>query len=146
METVEEKISEYFKVVRNNPENTTLLWLWPLEKLHLYSVSGGGLIKTIRLFIVIAGFILLIACINFMNLATAKSTIRSKEIWLRKVLGARRKNIITQFIGESIFTTILATLVALILVQLILPTFNLIAEQELTLNLLDHEILLGILF
>jgi ABC-type antimicrobial peptide transport system permease subunit len=80
-----------------------------------------------------------------MNLATAKSTLRSKEIGLRKVLGAGRKNIIAQFYGESLITTFLAMIVALILVQLILPTFNLIAERELTFNFLDTEIIVGII-
>lgn len=144
MKTTGEKIKEYFKIVRNNPETTTTLWLWPLSKIHLYSPNGGGSIKTIRLFIIIALIILIIACINFMNLATAKSTLRSREIGLRKVLGAGRKNIILQFFGESILMTILAMIVALFLVMLILPTFNMIADRELTFNLLDKDIIIGI--
>ncbi len=145
MATTGEKIKEYFKIVKNQPETTTKLWLWPLSKIHLYSPRGGGLIKTIRLFIIIAFFILIIACINFMNLATAKSTLRSREIGLRKVLGAGRKNIITQFFGESLLTAFLAMIVALIIVKLILPTFNLIAERELTFNFLNTGIISGII-
>jgi len=144
MKATGEKIKEYFKIVKNEPETTTTLWLWPLSKVHLYSPNGGGGIKTIRLFIVIAFFILIIACINFMNLATAKSTLRSREIGLRKVLGAGRKNIIAQFFGESILTTILAMIVALMLVYTILPTFNVIADRELTFNLLDKDVITGI--
>lgn len=145
MASMNEKIKEYFKIVRNQPESTTTLWLWPLNNMHLYSPRGRGLIKTIRLFIIIAGFILIIACINFMNLATAKSTLRSKEIGLRKVLGAGRKNIISQFFGESLLTAFLAMIVALFLVQLILPAFNLIAERELSFNFWDGEIIIGII-
>lgn len=80
-----------------------------------------------------------------MNLATARSTLRSKEIGLRKVLGAGQSSIIKQFIGESIFITFLAIILACQLVQIILPTFNLIAEQELTFSLLDKDVLLGII-
>ena len=145
MATTGEKIKEYFKVVRNQPETTTTLWLWPLTKVHLYSPNGGGGIRTIRLFIIIAFFILIIACINFMNLATAKSTLRSKEIGLRKVFGAGRKNIIAQFYGESLLTTIFAMITALILVQIVLPTFNIIADRELSFNLLDKDVIIGII-
>lgn len=141
MESFGVKIKDYFKIAKNKPDETNILWLWPLDKMHLYSPNGNGLITAIRLFIVIAFFILIIACINFMNLATARSTLRSREIGLRKVLGAHRKNIITQFIGESIFTTLLATIAALLLVQLILPVFNRIADQELTINFSDFEII-----
>ncbi len=144
-EDVNAKIENYFKIVKNQPESTTTLWLWPLSKIHLYSPRGGGLIKTIRLFIAIAFFILIIACINFMNLATAKSTLRSKEIGLRKVLGAGRKNIIVQFFGESLLMAFLAMIVALFIVQLILPAFNLIAERELTFNFANTEIIGGII-
>ncbi len=144
-EDVNAKIENYFRIVKNQPESTTTLWLWPLSKIHLYSPNGGGFIKTIRLFIAIAFFILIIACINFMNLATAKSTLRSKEIGLRKVLGAGRKNIIGQFFGESLLTAFLAMIVALFIVQLVLPAFNLIAERELTFNFFDTEIIGGII-
>jgi len=145
MNTTGEKIKEYFKIVRNQPETTTTLWLWPLSKVHLYSPNGGGGIRSIRLFIIIAFVILIIACINFMNLVTAKSTLRSREIGLRKVFGARRKNIIAQFFGESILTTILAMIVALILVQIMLPSFNLIAERELIFNFADTDIIAGLI-
>ena len=145
MNTTGEKIKEYFKIVRNDPGITTTLWLWPLSKVHLYSPNGGGGIRTIRLFIIIAFVILIIACINFMNLVTAKSTLRSREIGLRKVFGAGRKNIIVQFFGESILTTILAMIVALIFVQLLLPSFNLIAERELIFNFADTDIMAGLI-
>lgn len=144
METVNEKIEHYFQVVRNDPETATTLWLWPLSKIHLYRYSGGGLISIIYMFIMIAAFILLIACINFMNLATARSSIRSKEIGLRKVLGAHRKHIINQFIGESVFTSFLALMFAVLIVSLVLPAFNLITEKELVFSFADPVIVLGL--
>jgi len=145
METVNEKIEHYFQTVRNEPELNTTLWLWPLSKIHLYRYSGGGLITTIYMFIMIAAFILLIACINFMNLATARSTIRSKEIGLRKVLGANRKHIINQFIGESVFTSFLSLIFAILIVSLVLPAFNVITEKELVFSFTDPVILLGLI-
>src|SRR5262249_35044359 len=85
--------------------------------------TGGGRIAYVRLFSVIAWIILIIACINFMNLATARSEKRSREVGVRKVLGAAKKWLVVQFIGEALFMSLLAAMMAVIIISLLLPAF-----------------------
>src|ERR1700754_1745855 len=94
---------------------------------------SGGRIEYVRMFTIVAIFILLIACINFMNLTTARSVKRSREIGVRKVVGALRSTLIKQFIGESLLVTGLAVSVSLILLVLLLPLFNQITQKEIAL-------------
>ncbi|HUU04625.1 MAG TPA: ABC transporter permease, partial [Patescibacteria group bacterium] len=102
-------------------------------------------LQSVKTFAAVALFVLLIACINFMNLATARSVSRAKEIGLRKVVGAQRKSIIGQFYGESILTAFLAGAVSLLLVILLLPAFNTLSGTMIAANvLLNKNILLGI--
>lgn len=117
------------------------IFLQPLTKIHLYSagrytadIDGHGDILYVNLFSIIAIFVLLIACINFMNLATAKSINRAKEIGIRKVVGASRQAIIRQFLGESIIYSLLALLLALVFVELLLPAFTNLTQKDLALN------------
>lgn len=115
----------------------TEIFLHPLSKLHLYSefvngVNTGGYITTVRLFAVIAAFILLVACINFMNLSTARSEKRAKEVGIRKVAGAYRGLLIGQFLGESILLSFLSAIVAGLLVQLSLSKFNTLVGKGLS--------------
>jgi len=122
--------------------------LQPLKNIHLHShlqmeISPNGDIKYVAIFSVIALFILLIACVNFMNLATARSVNRSKEVGLRKVVGASRYQIIQQFLGESLFFTLVALILALILVTFSLPFFNSLTGKEIEVNYLTNFILLG---
>lgn len=110
---------------------------YPLNKWHLYSKfengkPAGGRIETVRLFGLIAIFILLIACINFMNLSTAHSEKRAKEIGVRKVAGAGKRSLIGQFIAESVLTSLIAGSIALLLVQLVLPSFNTLINTQLS--------------
>lgn len=144
-EDANSKLQHFYPVASERHESTVELWLWPLTKIHLYRYAGGGMINTIYMFILIASVILIIACINFMNLATARSAKRSKEIGLRKVMGANRKHVVNQFIGESIFTSFLSLFVAILLVSLILPSFNLITEKELVFSFADPIIVGGLL-
>jgi putative ABC transport system permease protein len=107
---------------------------------YLYSnfkngVVAGGRIDYVRIMTVVAIFILIVACINFMNLTTARSSRRSKEIGLRKVMGAERKAIRTQFYIEAILFTALAMAVSIIIVVLLLPSFNNLVEKELTVDI-----------
>ena len=114
----------------------------PLSRVHLYSkaingqlVTGG--IETVRLFTVIAVFILLIACINFMNLSTARSERRAREVGIRKVVGALKSSLVAQFIGESILFAVLAFILALGLVQLSIGGFDQLVGVPLTLDWSD---------
>ena len=96
-------------------------------------VQAGGRIEYVRLFSIIALFILLIACINFMNLSTARASRRIKEVGIKKAIGARRTALVYQYLGESLLMAFLSLLVALLLVGLFLPQFNTITEKQLTL-------------
>src|SRR6202012_1631620 len=89
----------------------------------------GGRIGYVHLFSIIAVFILLIACINFMNLTTARSVKRAREIGVRKVVGALRSSLIWQFISESVIVTALAVMVAVFLLRLLLPLFNQVTQK-----------------
>ena len=114
------------------------VFLHPISKWHLYSnfengKISGGRIETVRLFGIIAVFIILIACINFMNLSTARSEKRAKEVGIRKVAGANKSLLIGQFIGESVIISFIAGLLALVIVQLCLPSFDKLVGKELTL-------------
>jgi putative ABC transport system permease protein len=94
----------------------------------------GGRIDYVKLFTLIAVFILIIACINFMNLSTAKASRRMKEVGIKKVMGARRESLMMQFMGESMMLTFLSLFIALFSVEMLLPGFNNIIGKELTLN------------
>jgi len=124
--------------------------LRPLVDLKLFEYFGFSrndmAIKYVYTFVAIALFVLLIACINFMNLATARSATRAKEVGLRKVVGAQRKSIVGQFYGESILIAFLAGAVSFVLVVLLLPAFNALSGKSITLDaLLGEKFLLGIL-
>ncbi len=128
----------------------TKLYLWPLEDIHLFSnldteIEANGDIAYVYIYFAVALFILLIACINFMNLSTARSSLRSLEVGLRKVMGADRGNLIRQFMGESFMLTSISMGLALLLVYLFLPVFSDFSDKQLSLNFLENpEFLLGI--
>lgn len=114
------------------------VFLHPLNKWHLYSrfVNGkeaGGVIDTVRMFMLIASFILLIACINFMNLSTARSEKRAKEVGIRKVSGAYKSSLVLQFLGESLLIAFISGLFAILLVQLFLPSYDVMIGKQLLL-------------
>ena len=120
--------------------------LQPLVDIHLYSNresehEPNGDVRYVALFLVIVFLILIIACINFINLATARSEMRAREVGVRKVLGANRMQLIRQFLGESVLMAGLAGIVAVILVQLVLPAVNEIAGKQLALQVSDWRIL-----
>lgn len=115
-------------------------YLQPLTSIHLHSnlmaeLQTNSDISYVYAFLAIAIFILLIACINFMNLSTARSVKRSKEVGLRKVVGADRGKLIMQFISESMVYSFLALVAGLILVEIALPTFNYLLDKHLTIKL-----------
>ncbi len=113
------------------------LFLHPMNKWHLYSEfkdgeNTGGAIQFVWMFGIIGAFVLLLACINFMNLSTARSEKRAKEVGIRKTVGSLRSQLIGQFFGESLMVTAFAFLFSLILLILALPWFNLVAGKAMT--------------
>ncbi|MGF6846575.1 putative ABC transport system permease protein [Chitinophaga sp. W3I9] len=133
-------------------ENQPDMKLQALTDIHLRSdyqtnLPGQGNIQYVNIFFIVALFILAVACINFMNLATARSERRAKEVGLRKAVGAGRGQLIGQFLGESLFISFMAMLMAVGIVCLLLPVFNNLAGKELSIQLLDGKLialLLGI--
>jgi putative ABC transport system permease protein len=118
------------KLARHNPK----LHLHPMNKWHLYDgVNTGGRIQYVWLFLTIGIFVLVLACINFMNLSTARSEKRAKEVGIRKTIGSLRQQLITQFFTESLLYVIFAFAVSLILTQIALPLFNEVADKQMKL-------------
>jgi putative ABC transport system permease protein len=130
--TVQNHVTEAQKVFQNE------IFLHPMSRWHLYEkfengYNSGGQIQFVWLFGVIGIFVLLLACINFMNLSTARSEKRAKEVGIRKAIGSVRKQLVTQFFSESILITGLAFVLAIGLLLLTLPWFNEIANKQMTL-------------
>ncbi|MCB0689789.1 MAG: ABC transporter permease, partial [Saprospiraceae bacterium] len=124
------------------------LFLHPLSKWRLYSnfengVSEGGMVDYVKLFSAIALLILAIACINFMNLSTARSENRMREVGVRKSVGASRTQIIRQFIGESLIISSIAFVIAILLVLAFLPGYNILVDKQLSIHFASSSFLLG---
>ncbi len=125
-------------VNRNCSECSNETFLYPFSELHLNNVfidgrADGGRITYVRLLSLVAFFILLIACINFMNLATARSATRSREIGIRKVVGARKLSLTLQFIGEATMMALISTIIAVAMVQMLMPVFNSLTGKQISL-------------
>ena len=134
---VEAKIKDFvYRYMEKSKLFTIELALQPYTEKYLHSVFkngriDGGRIEYVRLFNIIAVFILLIACINFMNLATARSAKRAKEVGIRKVVGAARFSLMGQFMGEALLLTFFAIVAAVFLVMAVLPVFNTLTGKQL---------------
>jgi len=120
------------------------LFLYPLTRWRLHSnfangVEQGGMSDYVQLFSIIAVFIIVIACINFMNLATARSEKRAREVGVRKSVGSQRWQLILQFIGESMSLAFISYLVALLAAQLLLPAYNTLVEKKLSIDYTSKE-------
>jgi ABC-type antimicrobial peptide transport system permease subunit len=122
----------------NNTNATkSYVFLQPLEKWHLYSdykngVEKEGFIEYVRMFSIIGFLVLLIACINFINITTARSSKRAREVGVRKAIGSGRRSLIFQFLAESFIFTLVAFILSVVLVQLVLPAFNTLTHNEIT--------------
>ena len=137
METVSAKIKDvkYNKVEPDERRYKPMIFLHSMSKWHLYSnfengVNTGGRIDNVWLFSVIGGFVLVLACINFMNLSTARSEKRAKEVGIRKAIGSVRRQLVMQFFSESILIAVLAFILAIVLVALMLTPFNVVADKQ----------------
>jgi putative ABC transport system permease protein len=150
MEDANKKIYNFLDA-KPTLEDWEKLSLQPLFDIRLgsgigYDAFGTGNTKYIVIFLAAALFILLIACINFMNLSTARSLLRSREVGLRKVVGALRGQLVRQFLGEAFFHSLIAMVLAVGLGLLVLPAFNQLARKSFTAQLfLRPDIILGLL-
>ncbi len=138
---LEKKLVDFVSKYKGE-DSTSSYFLQKLTDIHLHSnlmadISANNDIRYIYLFASIGVFILLLACINYMNLSTARSSERAKEIGIRKVAGAQKKQLISQFIGESVIFVFLALLLAAILVFLFLPFFNSLINRNIEINIIQ---------
>jgi putative ABC transport system permease protein len=151
------RLSEFNKKINNiikehDPEASTTVFLQPLNRVHLYSPFqydyhnlNKGSITYIYILSAVAFCLLLIACINFINLSTAQSNRRAKEIGVRKVHGAERKNLFRQFLGETVIFSFLSLIFALELISLFLPAFNRLSDRQILMTgLLNLPLLIGL--
>ena len=147
---VNEKIRNF---LHDHSSTMTLgISLQNIKKIHLYSsgkygqdIKGHGDITYVRIMCLIAVFILLIACINFMNLYNAQSATRAREIGLRKVTGANRRKLFVQFMGESLLLVFISHIISMILVELLLPGFNNLIGKQLDINYQSPRLYIGLI-
>jgi len=151
VEAFNAKLPAFFQKYRGaNPAQAHALKLQPLAEIHFHSAHlefdrnrAKGQIAHVYIFGLIAFFVLFIACINFMNLATAAAMKRAKEIGMRKVVGAHKRQLLGQFLGESLLLAGLALLCAIALVEFVLPVFNALADKKLALHLIADPVQLA---
>jgi len=133
-------------IIEHGPDSKNLVRIQPLSWIHLYNpLDQPETMIFVLIFAAIGIIVLLIACINFMNLSTARSAKRAKEVGIRKVVGANRRGLIKQFLSESMLTAILAMIIAFVLVELFLPSFNNLAHKELNIVLSNTTFFVGLL-
>ncbi|MEI9917357.1 MAG: ABC transporter permease [Bacteroidota bacterium] len=142
--TVENSVRKMLERHGEDKEIKHDFFLYPLQRWRLYSsfengVEQGGMSDYVQLFTIIAVFIIAIACINFMNLATARSERRAREVGIRKSIGSRRLELIFQFIGESIIIAFISFTIAVLLAQLILPSYNTLVDKKLFIDYASKE-------
>lgn len=131
----------YGIIKKRVPATIVSTWLFSMNDWHLRNdfengkLTGRGRIQYVRMFTLIACIILFLACINFMNLATARSEKRAREVGVRKVLGSRKRALVYQFLGEALTMAALAVLISTLITFLVLPAFNLLTKKELSLGL-----------
>jgi putative ABC transport system permease protein len=141
---VENSIRKMLEAHGEDKEMKHEFYLYPLLRWRLYGnfengVEKGGLSDYVQLFTVIAIFIIVIACINFMNLATARSERRAREVGIRKSVGSRRYELILQFIGESMIIALISFIIAVIIAQLLLPAYNTLVDKKLFIDYTSKE-------
>lgn len=134
---LDEKIRDIIK--RHSEESITEIFLQPLGDVYLRSALNQATPRITMIYVlgVIAALVLAIACINFMNLSTARAARRAREVGLRKVVGADRSSLVRQFMGESILVAVLSAMIAVVLIEAVLPAFNALTEKELELHWTD---------
>jgi putative ABC transport system permease protein len=145
---LQKKMQDIYKA--HEPVLKVAFILQPLGDVHLRSnfladLPGGGKAQNVYIFAIVAVFILVVACLNFMNLATARATRRAKEVGLRKVVGAIRTHLMWQFLAESLLVALLSLVLALLFLYIALPYFNTLGGKNLSLDFTNLQIILGLL-
>ena len=145
---LEKKLQEIYK--KNEPFLKVGFVLQPLADVHLHSkfladIAGHGNAQNVYIFAIVAVFILVVACLNFMNLATARAARRAKEVGLRKVVGAVRSHLMGQFLAESLVVALFSLALALLIIFIVLPYFNSLGGKNLVLDFTNGKIILGLL-
>ena len=148
LKTLENNINAIKYEHDGNDKKISTYFAFPMKKWRLYSdfkegKNTGGLIEYVRLFTIIAIIILLIACVNFMNLSTARSERRAKEVGIRKTLGSDKKQLVLQFFFESVILALISFLISIVFVYLLLPSFNTLVNKKLALDLFDVSFWVG---
>jgi predicted permease len=147
--TVNAELQNY--IHQKEPSQTNQAFLFPMKDWRLYDEfangkqTGSGGIRQVRMLSTIAWIILFIACINFMNLATANGQRRAKEVGVRKVLGSGKNRLVTRFIGETLFMSAIAAVAAIIIMSFALPAFNMLMQKQLSLDISNPFHILGLL-
>ena len=139
MKSMDAKINE-IKHARDKHDEVSTYFSFPMSKWRLYSdfkdgKNVGGMIEYVKMFTIIAIVILLIACVNFMNLSTARSERRAKEVGIRKTLGSNKRQLVMQFFSESVILALIAFVLSLVAVFFILPSFNTLVDKQLHLDM-----------
>ncbi|WP_257666673.1 ABC transporter permease [Parapedobacter tibetensis] len=147
---LEKQMDDIYKQHVPELELKIMYHVQPLTSIHLHShlqieLPGNGNVQYVNILFLVAIFILAVACINFMNLSTARSARRAKEVGMRKVVGAGRNQLIGQFLGESILISFISLLIAIALVWLALPAFNYLAGKTLGISIFEGKLLLALL-
>lgn len=127
--------ARYNRVAGRNKKLQSRIFLHPMQDWHLRSsykngIQSGGQIEYVKMFAIIGAFVLLLACINFMNLSTARSEKRAKEVGIRKTVGSRRFQLVGQLLCESVMVTLIAFCFSILLAMISLPWFNKIADKQ----------------
>jgi putative ABC transport system permease protein len=141
--TVAKKISRLYvdKRKNDNDAKNNFFTLQSLQSLHLITADGNtGALQIVRIFLVVAILILIIACINYVNLSTARSILRSKEVSVRKIIGAARKQLFVQFIVESLLLFLVASAAAFLIIYVLLPLYNQLAGKHLVFGLGNKDV------
>ncbi len=138
-------VAKYFP---DNIKETASMYLFPLKDVHLrsnldFEMHPNSDITYIYIFSIIAGLVLIIACVNFINLATARTARRAREVGMRKVLGAHKKELVWQFMGETLFQTFIALFLALIAAELLLKSFNSFSGKAFTHNFIFDPLMIA---
>jgi predicted permease len=148
IESLEKKMQGIYK--KNEEVLKVGFVLQPLAQIHLHSnfladIGGHGNAQNVYIFTIVAIFILIVACLNFMNLATARAARRAKEVGLRKVVGAIRPHLMGQFLAESLVVAMISLVLALLIIYIALPYFNTLGGKNLSLDFTNGKLVFGLL-